>query len=387
MPTPKRRLFAAIFGLAVLFALFLPRLLPRPMPHYTVTDLGILPGATVSRASAINNWGEIIGLSGANRMEMDRRHAFLYQDGAMRDLGDFNLINDREGPAINDSSQIAGAMTVTPAPRLRIHACLNIGGQKRDLGTLPGCVFSVGNGINSQGQVVGEAMSLAHAGGMTDHAFFYSGGRTTDIGTPPGYTDMVLDGINTSGLAIGYCHRPTGVNWWGINQAVSYDTRTRRVTVLTVPPGSSGSLALAINGKNQIAGSEVQSGQLEQAVLWEAGRMTRLGTPSGTDSSRAEALNDQEAVVGSAHIEVGMLSQFVLSAASYVPPLVSLTQQPCTEHAFIYQGGEMQDLNMLLPADADWTLEQANGINDKGQIVGYGLHHGQERAFLLTPIR
>jgi probable HAF family extracellular repeat protein len=44
-------------------------------------------------------------------------------------------------------------------------------------------------------------------------------------------------------------------------------------------------------------------------------------------------------------------------------------------------------LNTLIPEDADWNLEEASGINDHGQIVGYGLHHGQERAFLLTPTR
>jgi probable HAF family extracellular repeat protein len=44
-------------------------------------------------------------------------------------------------------------------------------------------------------------------------------------------------------------------------------------------------------------------------------------------------------------------------------------------------------LNDLIPRDSDWTLESARGINDRGQIVGQGQHHGQERAFLLTPIR
>lgn len=385
MPATKRRLFAAIFGLAIIFALFLPRLLPRPAPRYTVTDLGVLPGATASRASAINNRGEIVGLSGIIRI--DWRHAFVYRNGSMKDLGEFSLINDREGPAINDSSQITQVLTVSPAPRLQIHASLNAGRQNHDLGTLPGCVFSVGNGINSQGQIVGEAMSLARVGGMVDHAFLYSGGRITAIGTLPGYTETVLDGINTSGQAAGYCHRPTGLNWWGTNQAVGCDTRTGKITALTVPPGSSGSLALAINDQNQIAGSEVQSGQLEQAVLWEAGRMTRLGTPSGIDSSRAEALSNLGAVVGSAHVEVGMLSQFVLSAAYHVPPLMPLVQQPCTEHAFIYHAGKMNDLNELIPADASWTPEEAHGINDNGEIVGYGLHHGRERAFLLTPVR
>jgi probable HAF family extracellular repeat protein len=45
----------------------------------------------------------------------------------------------------------------------------------------------------------------------------------------------------------------------------------------------------------------------------------------------------------------------------------------------------MRDLNNLLPPNSGWELTQALGINDKGQIVGYGTHDGQIRAFLLTP--
>lgn len=58
-----------------------------------------------------------------------------------------------------------------------------------------------------------------------------------------------------------------------------------------------------------------------------------------------------------------------------------------TTRAFLYSGGRMQDLNGLIPRSAGWTLLDARGINDRGQIVGSGLHHGQKRAFLLTPVR
>jgi hypothetical protein len=32
-----------------------------------------------------------------------------------------------------------------------------------------------------------------------------------------------------------------------------------------------------------------------------------------------------------------------------------------------------------------WTLLQAGGINNRGQIDGFGVHNGNYRAFLLTP--
>ena len=57
-----------------------------------------------------------------------------------------------------------------------------------------------------------------------------------------------------------------------------------------------------------------------------------------------------------------------------------------SDDAFLYSGGVMYDLNNLIPANSGWTLEQATGINDSGQICGNGVNpSGQPEAFLLTP--
>jgi probable HAF family extracellular repeat protein len=46
----------------------------------------------------------------------------------------------------------------------------------------------------------------------------------------------------------------------------------------------------------------------------------------------------------------------------------------------------MLDLNKLIPPNSGWELDVANGINDAGEIVGYGTRNGTNlRAFLLTP--
>lgn len=56
-------------------------------------------------------------------------------------------------------------------------------------------------------------------------------------------------------------------------------------------------------------------------------------------------------------------------------------------HAFIWEAPHgMLDLNDLIPPRSGWTLTHANGINEFGQIVGSGLHDGQERAFRLDPV-
>jgi probable HAF family extracellular repeat protein len=51
----------------------------------------------------------------------------------------------------------------------------------------------------------------------------------------------------------------------------------------------------------------------------------------------------------------------------------------------LYDGGNMIDLNALLPAGSGWRLDTASGINDLGQIVGNGNINGYEHAFLMTP--
>ena len=56
-----------------------------------------------------------------------------------------------------------------------------------------------------------------------------------------------------------------------------------------------------------------------------------------------------------------------------------------TYHAFVYGGGQIKDLNKLIPATSGWVLVEANGINNAGQIVGAGMHKGLEHAFRLTP--
>jgi probable HAF family extracellular repeat protein len=39
----------------------------------------------------------------------------------------------------------------------------------------------------------------------------------------------------------------------------------------------------------------------------------------------------------------------------------------------------------VVPAGSGWVLNQASGINDSGQIAGFGTILGQTHAFLITP--
>jgi hypothetical protein len=56
------------------------------------------------------------------------------------------------------------------------------------------------------------------------------------------------------------------------------------------------------------------------------------------------------------------------------------------DHAFVYTGGKVYDLNSLIPPLSGVTLFSAADVNDSGEIVCVGLDQGHTRAFLLQPI-
>jgi probable HAF family extracellular repeat protein len=86
--------------------------------------------------------------------------------------------------------------------------------------------------------------------------------------------------------------------------------------------------------------------------------VTDLGTLGGQYSA-AYGINDSGQVVGS-----------------------SETSDWAVIQPFLYENGQMQDLNSLIPQDSGWSLNFAEAINTAGQIVGEGEINGQNHAFL-----
>ena len=92
----------------------------------------------------------------------------------------------------------------SPTPRAaRSHAFLSgpDGGPLKDLGTLPGGIYSEGQGVNASGQVAG----YSYTAGDVDHAFLSGpgGGPLKDLGTPLGRPHSFGYAVNDSGQVAG----------------------------------------------------------------------------------------------------------------------------------------------------------------------------------------
>ena len=133
-----------------------------------MTDLG------VGDAKAINNTGVIAGRSILNPVIWEYDITNPNSVPRMRQLpipsGFFTAIST----AVNDPGDVVG---YAGSPNIDSHAILWRNGQAIDLGVWPGGHYSVANGINDLGQIVGTGTV---AGDNLDHALMW----TVDEGTP-----------------------------------------------------------------------------------------------------------------------------------------------------------------------------------------------------------
>ena len=251
---------------------------------------------------------------------------------------------------VNASAQVTGQMSVTGND----HAFLYSAGTTQDLGTLNGN-GSVGWDINDSGQVTGSKFS------GTDHAFLYSGGTMLDLGTFAGNGGLYFGegrDINDSGNVTGYS-TTAGL---AANHAFLYASGAMQ-DLGTL--GGRDSFGMGINDIGDVTGRAYLAGDSAyHAFLYSAGIMHDLGTLSGGNNSQGLDINATGQVVGRAETATG-------------------------EHAFLYDNGQLLDLDALLDlGDPDvaggLVLSQANGINDSGQIVAYGCRFGVCASYLLT---
>ena len=129
----------------------------RDVPSYSITDLGVSPGYMSSTAEAVNNAGQVVGFE---QTADSVSHAFIWQNGAMTDLGTLGGTNSYAS-AINGSGQVVGTSDTGELDQFGdviSHAFLWENGVMTD--STPAGIFSSASGINDVGQVVGMGTTL-----------------------------------------------------------------------------------------------------------------------------------------------------------------------------------------------------------------------------------
>jgi probable HAF family extracellular repeat protein len=308
---------------------------------YAVADLG--PGGGSGGGRAINDLGAVAIDNGGISYVWTPSHHYLALTPLPGGTETTALGINSHGFVVGESYFSVG-----------YHAVLWSNGEPKDLGTLPGGVLSWANAINAAGVVVGASDGTD----VGPEATVWSSSGVQGLGFLSGGDYSAATGINRVGQVVGFSYVAKGGGYAFIW------SKATGMQELGSLPGGGGSSANGINDLGQIAGGSSCGGSCTHAVLWSAakGSIQDLGVLPGASFSSAYAINNQGMVVGS--------SGYIDSA----------------DHAFVWtSSGGMQDLNDLIPQSTGWILEFAFAINDSGQIAGFGVINGQERAFLLTP--
>jgi len=328
------------FGLAVTAA-------PAPPPLQTSPPLAFLwtresgmialtfpPGAGESKATAINDLGQVVGYVGIGQSY----HAFVWTlEGGMVAIGGLAESVSSYATAINNAGQVAGYSTDASGHNRAFRWSASEG--MIELGVLPGTVNSYAEGINSSGQIVGERdgrpFRWSQDKGMEDLPLF---GSDWDGGAKA---------ISNNGDIVGYSGDG---NYYGITRAVlwSADGTKKILDVCTTGSPFYGcySSANGINSAGQIAGNSESGGpSLAFRLTVGADRQDIVGIP-GSHISFASAINEAGQVVG---FSEGSSFALALGRAFLWSP---------TDGAI--------DLGAL--TGRHWS--DATGINNRGQVVG-----------------
>jgi probable HAF family extracellular repeat protein len=294
---------------------------------YTVTVVG---GAD-SVAYDVNNRGQVVGYMAAGATY----HAFLYDAGVLNDLG---ALGNGESYAyrLNESGVVVGTSYVDDQP----YAFTYANGAMTALSTGP---LSYANDINNAGVIAGTYAGTDSDGFYQPHAYTYAGGAVTDLGTLGygSYGNAINDHGQVAGTAEvnGPPNRPTDPFFYsdGVMQNIGNF-------------GGIFSNAWAMNNQGHVVGSAggtPSDGSLYpfRAFLYDGSGLHDLGVMAKDGNSSAYGINELGQVVGFTDTDTG--------SATY-----------------LYTDGAMVLLDTLIDPASGWTITDANGINDLGQIAG-----------------
>jgi probable HAF family extracellular repeat protein len=175
-----------------------------------IQQLPTFPGDPDGAATAINDEGQAVGISGTCFVAVgsfSAAHALLWQNGTVTNLGSLGGIAWNTPGAINNRGVVVGFSDLPGDedgnPNFHAFRWTSESGMQ-DLKTLPGDALSEATGVNDQGQIVGVSYA---AGFANPRAFLWQNGVMTDLNTLiPGGSSLYLlsaNDINNEGIITG----------------------------------------------------------------------------------------------------------------------------------------------------------------------------------------
>jgi probable HAF family extracellular repeat protein len=168
-----------------------------------------LSGDPDSAATAINDAGQVVGISGICEVavgDLSAKHAVLWQNGQPTEIPNLGGNAWNTPTAINKSGEVAGFSETTEGA---IHAFVwtQSSGIAQDLGTLPGDSLSLAYAMNEFGLIVGQSID---ANGNS-RAVLWQNGKIVDLNSVSGSRLFLIyaNDIDDSGRIVGLAYDPS----------------------------------------------------------------------------------------------------------------------------------------------------------------------------------
>jgi len=307
------------------------------MTIYTITDLGILHG-DFPVPECINASGAVAGYFGNG-------HAFRYGSTLERLPTPASIVlAEAHGISSSQPEYIAGLVVKGSSRK----AVLWTDGVYTDLSSLVGGA-SEAWGVNGRGIVAGVADGQAFRFDATTQ-------QVEKLQAPSGY-DVYSCSINESGHVAGCTGSATGGGGLFI-----YD---QTMHLLSTPGGVEWERSY-INDADVIASNYGQPDDTSHVFTYDvkSNAFTDIHDAAFVGGSVVGGINNHGVVVGYCQDTYDSVIQAMIWTPS----------------------DGMRRLIDLVDMQSGWTFRNAEGINDAGQITGWGIHNGQARGFLLTPV-
>jgi probable HAF family extracellular repeat protein len=235
-----------------------------------VTELSPLHPDPDSAATAINDKGQIVGISGLCSNAVggaSAQHAVLWENGMVIDIGNFDGGMAWNTPtAINNRGQVVGFANLPGTPGGALNPVAFLWDKEhsiQELAPIGEDTNSWAWGINGQGQVVGQSF------GASGRAFLYQHGFMTDLNSlvqPNSFLDLLLaNDINDRGEIVGYAFDTTAGATVAFLAVPVYGGPSREAWAAEGANGSSRQVALPANARQHWPG-------LSRLALGAAGR-------------------------------------------------------------------------------------------------------------------